>query len=62
MSNCNLEPIAIVGIGCRFPGANNPEELWNILENGKDMVSEVPENRWNKDNWYNSSKIKGKSV
>ena len=41
------EPIAICGIGCRFPGgANNPESFWQLLRNGRDAVTEVPHTRW----------------
>ncbi|MDQ3021354.1 MAG: SDR family NAD(P)-dependent oxidoreductase [Bacteroidota bacterium] len=42
------EPIAIVGIGLRFPGANNVREFWNNLINGKDSIKQIPEDRWNK--------------
>jgi acyl transferase domain-containing protein/acyl carrier protein len=43
------EPIAIVGLGCRFPGgAADPEALWSLLERGADVVTEVPAWRWNK--------------
>lgn len=42
----NKEPIAIVGMSCRFPQANNLEEYWDILENGKDCIRKVPEGRW----------------
>lgn len=43
----DVEPIAIVGIGCRLPGAvRNPEDLWNLLVGGVDAVVEVPEERW----------------
>ena len=41
------EPIAIVGMGCRFPGANNPEEFWQLLVDGKDAITSIPEERWN---------------
>lgn len=44
--------IAIIGIGCRFPGATNPEEFWNLLKNGVDAITEVPSNRWNIDEYY----------
>ncbi len=46
------EPIAIVGIGCRFPGADNPEEFWQLLENGKDAIVETPAERWDKSDCY----------
>ena len=42
------EPIAVVGMGCRFPGANNPEEFWQLLQDGKDAVTTVGDGRWNK--------------
>jgi thioester reductase-like protein len=41
------EPIAIVGIGCRFPGgASSPSQFWKLLTNGIDATSEVPLDRW----------------
>jgi amino acid adenylation domain-containing protein len=41
------EPIAIIGMGCRFPaGANDPAAFWDLLERGKDGVSSVPPDRW----------------
>jgi acyl transferase domain-containing protein/acyl-CoA synthetase (AMP-forming)/AMP-acid ligase II len=46
------EPIAIVGIGCRIPGAVTPEEFWHILDQGLDMITEVPPDRWNLDEIY----------
>ena len=36
------EPIAIIGIGCRFPGADGPEAFWRLLRDGVDAVGEVP--------------------
>lgn len=51
-SGNDTEPIAIVGIGCRFPGANNPAEFWNLLKNGIDGISEVPADRWDADTYY----------
>lgn len=39
-------PIAIVGIGCRFPGASGWRELWRLLVDGRDALSEVPAERW----------------
>lgn len=41
------EPVAIVGIGCRFPGgADSKTTLWNMLCNGRDAIVDVPEDRW----------------
>ncbi|HEX8700827.1 MAG TPA: type I polyketide synthase [Myxococcaceae bacterium] len=46
-------PIAIVGIGCRFPGgADDPERFWELLRAGTDAVREVPRERWNVDDYY----------
>lgn len=43
-------PLAIVGIGCRFPGdATNPEKLWDILANGRSTWSKVPADRYNEE-------------
>jgi acyl transferase domain-containing protein/acyl carrier protein len=40
------EPIAIVGLGCRFPGADGPEAMWRLLHDGVDAVTTVPPDRW----------------
>jgi acyl transferase domain-containing protein/acyl carrier protein len=40
------EPIAIIGIGCRFPGAAGPDAYWDLLRRGADAVSDVPSSRW----------------
>jgi acyl transferase domain-containing protein/acyl-CoA synthetase (AMP-forming)/AMP-acid ligase II/acyl carrier protein len=40
------EPIAIVGIGCRFPGAEGTAEFWRLLCDGVDAVTKVPKDRW----------------
>src|SRR5262249_5998159 len=40
------EPIAIVGIGCRFPGADGPEAFWRSLRDGTDGVGPIPGSRW----------------
>lgn len=48
----HLEPIAIVGIGCRFPGGgNDPRTFWNLLRQGADTVIDVPADRWNIKHW-----------
>ncbi|CAM2069818.1 SDR family NAD(P)-dependent oxidoreductase [Sulfidibacter corallicola] len=41
------EPIAIVGIGCRFPGnANSPKTFWNMLREGRDAIERLPDDRF----------------
>jgi polyketide synthase PksN len=41
------DDIAIVGMSCKIAGANNLEEFWQMLADGKDMVTEIPQDRWN---------------
>ena len=50
----SVEPIAIIGMACRFPRANSPEEFWALLRDGVDAVSEVPPDRWDADQFYSS--------
>jgi len=49
------EPIAIIGIGCRFPGAPNPQAFWKLLREGTDAVREVPIDRWDVNALYDPS-------
>ncbi|MCV2515295.1 amino acid adenylation domain-containing protein [Bacillus subtilis] len=42
----DFEPVAIVGISGRFPGAMDIDEFWKNLEEGKDSITEVPKDRW----------------
>ncbi|MBC7841909.1 MAG: type I polyketide synthase [Gemmatimonadaceae bacterium] len=48
------EPIAIVGIGCRYPGAQNPEEFWALLRDGRDAVRDVPADRWDANAYFDA--------
>ncbi|CAC5426739.1 Narbonolide/10-deoxymethynolide synthase PikA1, modules 1 and 2 [Mytilus coruscus] len=48
------DAIAIIGIGCKFPGADNQEEFWQLLVNGENHVIDIPSERWNNDAFYNS--------
>ncbi|MBC9795258.1 beta-ketoacyl synthase N-terminal-like domain-containing protein [Sinomicrobium weinanense] len=43
------EPIAIVGMACRFPGADSPDEYWTLLEEGRSGIREVENSRWNRE-------------
>jgi len=47
-----VEPIAIIGIGCRLPGAKDTESFWHLLRNGVDAITEVPKERWDIDTFY----------
>jgi len=46
-----VEPIAIIGISCRFPGAENLESFWELLSSGKEAISEVTPERWDIDSY-----------
>ncbi|NEO35908.1 MAG: SDR family NAD(P)-dependent oxidoreductase [Moorea sp. SIOASIH] len=47
------EPIAIIGMGCRFPGgANDPETFWRLLRDGTDAIRPIPCSRWDIDAYY----------
>jgi acyl transferase domain-containing protein/acyl carrier protein len=47
------EPIAIVGMSCRFPGgADDPAAYWRLLRDGVDAIREIPPERWDVDAYY----------
>jgi len=54
-SDAPKEPIAIIGLACRLPGANNPGEFWNLLCNEIDAITEVPADRWDIDAFYDAN-------
>jgi beta-ketoacyl synthase-like protein len=43
----NLTPIAIIGISCRLPRANDPTAFWQLLSSNGSAIREVPGERWN---------------
>ena len=54
--NKDREPIAIIGMSCRFPGgADSPEAYWKLLIDGIDAISEVPEDRWSIEDYYDDN-------
>jgi len=49
------DAIAIVGMGCRYPGgATSPDAYWRLLNEGRDAIREVPTERWDIDDWYDA--------
>jgi acyl transferase domain-containing protein/SAM-dependent methyltransferase len=46
------EPIAVIGLACRFPGADHPDAFWKLLIEGRDAVVEVPKDRWDAAAWH----------
>ncbi|MEI6666774.1 MAG: beta-ketoacyl synthase N-terminal-like domain-containing protein [Acidobacteriota bacterium] len=52
------EPIAIIGIGCWLPGnITSVESLLDALRTGRDLVSEIPADRWNVDSYYDADPL-----
>jgi acyl transferase domain-containing protein len=46
------EPIAVIGLACRFPGADSPSAYWSLLRDGVDAIAEVPRERWDAEGFY----------
>ncbi|MEZ5007184.1 MAG: beta-ketoacyl synthase N-terminal-like domain-containing protein [Chitinophagales bacterium] len=58
LKNSANEPIAIIGMGCRMPGdVHSPEDLWNLLVNKKDTITEIPKDRWDADSIYDEDPL-----
>ena len=50
------EPIAIVGIGCRFPGGvHDPESYWSLLAEGRDAITKIPAERWLAEEYFDAT-------
>ena len=43
------EPVAVIGLGCRLPGAEDPDAYWRLLRDGLDAVTDPPPDRWDAD-------------
>ncbi len=49
------DPIAIIGIGCRFPGnVRSLDDYWKLLIDGVDTIREAPSSRWSVEDWYDA--------
>ena len=48
------DAIAIIGIGCRFPDAPNPDAFWTLLSEGRKAVRPVPSERWERSRYYDA--------
>jgi amino acid adenylation domain-containing protein len=56
----STEPVAIIGIGCRVPGARGPREFWHLLCDGVDAVGSMPSGRWRDDLFHPEPGQRGK--
>jgi 3-oxoacyl-(acyl-carrier-protein) synthase/acyl carrier protein len=54
--------VAIVGIGCRFPGAPSAPAFWDHLLSGKNAIREITNDRWNWHEHYSAAKVTGKTI
>ncbi|MEV0298886.1 aminotransferase class I/II-fold pyridoxal phosphate-dependent enzyme [Nocardia sp. NPDC050710] len=54
-----MTDIAIVGLDCRFPQASDPAALWQLLIDGREVISEVPASRWNADDFHDPAGAPG---
>lgn len=64
MDKAGVTSIAVIGMACRLPGGiDSPEGLWEALVRGDDMVTEVPPDRWDADEYYDPQPgVPGRSV
>ena len=53
LEQAKTEPVAIIGMGCRFPGGvDSPESFWEQLLRGESAISELPSGRWDRNAYY----------
>ena len=59
-----VTPVAVIGMACRLPGGiDSPERLWQSVLEGKDLVTEIPADRWDADEHYDAERgVPGRSV
>ncbi len=52
MDKAGVTSIAVIGMACRLPGKiDSPERLWDALLRGDDLVTEIPPDRWDADEY-----------
>ena len=64
MDEAGVTPVAVIGMACRLPGGvDSPERLWEALLRGDDLVTEIPPERWDADEYYDPQPgVPGRSV
>ncbi len=64
MGESSFTPIAVIGMACRLPGGiDSPEQLWDALMRGVDLVDEIPPTRWDVEEYYDPEPgVAGRSV
>ena len=64
MDTTSVTPVAAIGMACRLPGGiDSPERLWQALLRGYDLVTEIPPDRWDADEYYDPEPgVPGRSV
>src|SRR4051794_7048616 len=63
LAETQREPLAVVGIGCRFPGGiDSPAALWTALLDGVDAICDVPEDRWKHSRFHDVNPEKAGSI
>jgi acyl transferase domain-containing protein len=61
LERARVEPIAVIGLGCRVPGADDPNAFWKLLEEGRDEIGPTPAGRWDHAAYYDPNpEIPGK--
>ena len=63
-SGPGVTPVAVIGMACRLPGGvDSPQQLWETLLQGDDLVTEIPRDRWDADDYYDPEPgVPGRSV
>ncbi len=56
--NNSMAPLAIVGIGCLFPKANNPDAYWANIREGVDAIGDIPDTHWNVNDYFDDDQTR----